>query len=790
MHAARLALLGALLVSSSASNAEPKPGFTKAYTADATGLRKWLLDGKPTAGSNPPPYDKLVAPTSDRKANYSKAGTNVELQVRFFKVESVKAAEGNMRLKVWYRLQWVDQRLQWEKEKFGNVTEINFAARAINAPEDTEIWVPDLQPYNSNEPIEDTLDASLAIVYSDGTVFWSRPGDLDVMCKFSGLVAFPYDVMSCAIEIGGWGMSGGFQGVSLMGSGYAFSNQEETAGSSYQEYTIDSINVKLATYFYDCCPSQPWPNVIYRVFLQRSKDYYTWLVVIPSIMLTYISFGVFFTSYAVGERLSFGITLLLAAEVTKVVISTFVPVCGELLWVDVFSFTCSVFNVSSLVESMIVLYLAYHQEEHLLPVWFVRLWHFVWAKVHRTDEDKYSLTNQHPDIEPCAGAVYRQLAANGSEESANGACAMPMGDEGGRFSMGEISSRIAAARPVPLTAMPVQTDDDTPPLDAVRRLLHYERMFFDIDPESRGFVKKAAVVRLFETLLVSLDQQACAELVGANDKEADGHFFRREFVELCVETLSELPPDFLDEAVGNFVRAESMLAKRFSTHWIAMSRKVDQVCRVVIPIAYSTCLLFVFNARFADPYESDPSAAIFMGLGDVSYTAVGVVESLIPIFVALACLLAWLMMRHVAKTQRLVVATPTMEDMRKRTVDVGAEKDAAGSEASTPARARLAIVAGSPARMRHVPASSTSNSFASAGSTADPDGWSRTRTTVAQEGRPLPLPPARDAPSRKGGEIDDGSSLTTKVHLGATGEVQRAGSPSSPPGPALPRLDP
>ena len=41
-------------------------------------------------------------------------------------------------------------------------------------------------------------------------------------------------------------------------------------------------------------------------------------------------------SFSAEERLSFGITLLLVVEVMKATVATFVPVCGELLWIDLF----------------------------------------------------------------------------------------------------------------------------------------------------------------------------------------------------------------------------------------------------------------------------------------------------------------------------------------------------------------------------------------------------------------------------------------------------------------------
>ena len=55
----------------------------------------------------------------------------------------------------------------------------------------SEIWLPDIQPYNAHESFVSTLEPSPAKVLYDGTVFWSRPG---------------LQSESCGLPKGSWGM--------------------------------------------------------------------------------------------------------------------------------------------------------------------------------------------------------------------------------------------------------------------------------------------------------------------------------------------------------------------------------------------------------------------------------------------------------------------------------------------------------------------------------------------------------------------------------------------------------
>lgn len=282
-------------------NAELEPEFRYDYTAQAHRLRKDLL-----ADSR---YDRHIPPQSLRSVNYSRAGTDVALSLRVFKVHDVKAAEGTMRLKVWLRMNWDDTRLSWSPAQYGNITFTHFWVDPTPTASSSELWVPDLAPYNARTNIVNTLDPAMARVDYQGHVFLSRPGMLDVMCRFSGLVAFPYDNLTCGIEFGGWGWSGdrpcskahacsayactmhmhmhpthmhdhesclagGHQGLVLDGKGFSIATQEATAGSSYQEYMIEDVLVSRTEYSYECCPSEPWPIVTYTITLSRATNFY------------------------------------------------------------------------------------------------------------------------------------------------------------------------------------------------------------------------------------------------------------------------------------------------------------------------------------------------------------------------------------------------------------------------------------------------------------------------------------------------------------------------------------
>ena len=226
---------------SSTANALARGGgnFLYTYTDYATTLKAALLAS----------YDKTVVASSvdrrDDSLDYSGAGTVVKMQVRFFKIDDVDPGTGSMQVKIWLRMRWQDSRLSWEPGQWGNVTELAFNHPKLEEP---EIWTPDILPFNARLLMADMFEDTVAAVTYDGQVTWSRAGLLDVMCKFSGLVMFPYDSLQCGIDFGGWMLAGHHQDLTLWGEGFTFDNAEDTSGTSSQEFAIQRITSLVMSY--------------------------------------------------------------------------------------------------------------------------------------------------------------------------------------------------------------------------------------------------------------------------------------------------------------------------------------------------------------------------------------------------------------------------------------------------------------------------------------------------------------------------------------------------------------
>ena len=268
------------------------------YSEHAAAIRADIFGGD---------YDKNVVPSSARRGPYSDMGTDVMMQIRFVQVVSVEPTSGLMALKVWVRMRWVDDRLAWTPAAFGNVSEVVAAAVADDSEAETnEVWVPDVTLYNGHGAYSGMLEAARPNIYSDGTVFLSRPGTLEVLCKYSGLVAFPFDTLKCQFDVGSWSYDTRFQEIIAfppMPNGcergfveLAFANQGtpcgltregeghgETVGDSYTEFHVKGVSVTNQSLYYPSSPL-PYSVIAYRVSLDRASNFYVLIVIIPDIV--------------------------------------------------------------------------------------------------------------------------------------------------------------------------------------------------------------------------------------------------------------------------------------------------------------------------------------------------------------------------------------------------------------------------------------------------------------------------------------------------------------------------
>jgi len=309
-------------------------------------LREKLLDG----------IDSATPPTTTNGA-----GVKVGFQLKIFKVLEVDMSSGKFIIKVWRRMAWTDPRLQWNASEHHGVTEIIAYPGRLEGSLDDNIWVPDLMLYNAIRPQSETMEVGAAWIYNTGEVFHSAPGTLEVTCRFTGLVQFPHDNISCPMEFGSWSYSDRIVNTTLYyGNGVDISNLNPSSGTTYQQFQLDSAEAYRKTQTYKCCGDDEFSEVVIRVWMHRTSRSYMMLLEVPGVLLTLLSFLVLWLDVTqCGERLSFGATLFLGNLLLMQIVSSVTPLCGEFMWIELFNWCNTGYCGLTMVESIVAINIAF-----------------------------------------------------------------------------------------------------------------------------------------------------------------------------------------------------------------------------------------------------------------------------------------------------------------------------------------------------------------------------------------------------------------------------------------------
>jgi len=194
---------------------------------------------------------------------------------------------------------------------------------------------------NRKEGVQ-TFAQAPAQIYSDGTVVWIRGGKISAFCTFVGLARMPFDTLGCQFLFGDTlprstvynlvDVTDGPQGVIF--PPYTRTYSEYVTAKDKTTSTSDGVVFGL------------------QIYWNRSRRQYIDLVIWPTILFVYISFGQFFYSATSGERVAFSINALLIIVAQNIISSSLLPFCEEKIWLNSLTTTCQVFVLAGIFEAL------------------------------------------------------------------------------------------------------------------------------------------------------------------------------------------------------------------------------------------------------------------------------------------------------------------------------------------------------------------------------------------------------------------------------------------------------
>ncbi|KAK3602116.1 hypothetical protein CHS0354_023095 [Potamilus streckersoni] len=239
----------------------------------------------------------------------------IKLGITLTQVLDVDEKDQVLTTNIWLDQEWKDERMVWQNDtRFSSV-------KILRIPCDL-LWLPDIILYNSVDNHNKGYMKSLAMVWSDGTIFWPPIVRMRSSCKMD-ITYFPFDDQICKLKLGSWAYDGFQVDVTNRSIDVDLSNYVDNG-----EWTLVGTKLKRNVIYYACCP-EPFPDVTFYLHLRRRVLYYSFNVIIPCMLLSTLTLTGFCLPPDSGEKITLGLTVLLAFSVFMLLIAENMPPTSE-----------------------------------------------------------------------------------------------------------------------------------------------------------------------------------------------------------------------------------------------------------------------------------------------------------------------------------------------------------------------------------------------------------------------------------------------------------------------------
>ncbi|KAA8588870.1 hypothetical protein FQN60_010215 [Etheostoma spectabile] len=296
-------------------------------------------------------YNQFIRPVE----NVSDPVT-VEFEVSMSQLVKVDEVNQIMETNLWLRHVWNDYKLKWSPVDYDGI-------EFIRVPSN-KIWRPDIVLYNN--AVGDFLveDKTKALLKFDGTITWIPPAIFKSSCPMD-ITYFPFDYQNCSMKFGSWTYDKAKIDLVLIGSKVNLKDFWESG-----EWEIIDAPGYKHDIKYNCC-EEIYPDITYSFYIRRLPLFYTINLIIPCLLISFLTVLVFYLPSDCGEKVTLCISVLLSLTVFLLVItetipstSLVIPLIGEYLL-----FTM-IFVTLSIVITVFVLNVHYRTPmTHTMPEW-------------------------------------------------------------------------------------------------------------------------------------------------------------------------------------------------------------------------------------------------------------------------------------------------------------------------------------------------------------------------------------------------------------------------------------
>lgn len=156
------------------------------------------------------------------------------------------------------------------------------------------------------------------VLRHDGAVRWDAPAITRSSCRVD-VSAFPFDAQRCGLTFGSWTHGGHQLDVRPRGTAASLADFVENV-----EWRVLGMPARRRVLTYGCC-SEPYPDVTFTLLLRRRAAAYVCNLLLPCVLISLLAPLAFHLPADSGEKVSLGVTVLLALTVFQLLLAESMP---------------------------------------------------------------------------------------------------------------------------------------------------------------------------------------------------------------------------------------------------------------------------------------------------------------------------------------------------------------------------------------------------------------------------------------------------------------------------------
>ena len=155
---------------------------------------------------------------------------------------------------------------------------------------------------SADEQYERETPSELVATFHDGTMKWIPSTIYKSSCEVD-MTNFPFDTQSCLFKFGSWTYDGLKLNLTFLNNNSSIDYGEYVQSA---EWDITESGGWLQIRKYPCCGDDPYPELIYRVDMKRRTAFYIVVLILPCVLLSFLTLVMFWFPPSRPDRTGLG----------------------------------------------------------------------------------------------------------------------------------------------------------------------------------------------------------------------------------------------------------------------------------------------------------------------------------------------------------------------------------------------------------------------------------------------------------------------------------------------------